>query len=172
MVCGAEREDMRFPFDIRHRSIVKYTSESQSDFESLSRNITTKIKAVLSKRRNLDHIAEKQLVAEKDGLLQLELAVLAALAGDSAIPDSRISMYALKNTVENAGFTAIGFAVGIRGLVAKGFAETVGESDDFGNDYTTACVTDRGWQWIQMHAEIFELQNIKANEETLDEVPF
>jgi len=44
MVCSDERQD-NFPFDIRHKQIIKYGTNSVSDFEKLKETIVKKINA-------------------------------------------------------------------------------------------------------------------------------
>src|SRR5258708_8751680 len=48
LICSSERES-RFPFDIQHRSIIRYNTESSSDFEALKDRITERLRAILSK---------------------------------------------------------------------------------------------------------------------------
>lgn len=49
MICSVKRE--RFPFDIQHRSIIRYSTDSVSDFELLRKEIAKRLKAVVSKYR-------------------------------------------------------------------------------------------------------------------------
>jgi len=52
LVCSSEREGS-FPFDIRHRYVIKYETESTSDYEKVKKEITERIKAVMKKyKRN------------------------------------------------------------------------------------------------------------------------
>ena len=44
MICSDKRID-EFPFDIRHRQIIKYKTNTPSDFETLKKSIITKINA-------------------------------------------------------------------------------------------------------------------------------
>src|SRR5262245_43027403 len=52
LVCSSERTT-KFPFDVQHRSIIRYTSESPRDFETLKKSITTKIKAFMHREESL-----------------------------------------------------------------------------------------------------------------------
>src|SRR5438105_711805 len=52
LVCSSER-DSRFPFDIQHRSIITYDTESSSDFEALKSRITERLRAILSKEQRI-----------------------------------------------------------------------------------------------------------------------
>ena len=43
MVCSQERQGNTYPFDIRHRTILHYQTESMSDFEELGTQLTERI---------------------------------------------------------------------------------------------------------------------------------
>jgi nucleoside 2-deoxyribosyltransferase len=45
VVCSNERKD-KYPFDIQHRSIIEYKSESKSDYVELKEKIMNRIKAI------------------------------------------------------------------------------------------------------------------------------
>src|ERR1022692_783224 len=52
LICSEERT-ARFPFDVQHRNITKYHTDSRSDFEQLHRGITRRLAAIMEKRRSL-----------------------------------------------------------------------------------------------------------------------
>ena len=130
MVCSDERKEGRYPFDIQHRTVIGYKSESSRDFEQLKEKIKERIQALMKKVERLRELAESDPVAPRKGLSQPELAVLATLAGDAALPDSSTSVYSLKQDVEQAGFTSLGFGLGLRRLLMKGFVESTEEFDE------------------------------------------
>ena len=47
LVCSDERTS-HFPFDVQHRSIIKYSTESSRDFEELRRQVTSRLTAALT----------------------------------------------------------------------------------------------------------------------------
>ena len=49
MVCDESRKD--FPFDVRHKNIIKYKTESASDFSVLKDKIIEKIKAYIQSKK-------------------------------------------------------------------------------------------------------------------------
>ena len=67
LVCSNERTT-RFPFDIQHRTIIKYQTSSTSDFEKLKVGITTRIKAYLEKTEALSNISEISKLTKFEGL--------------------------------------------------------------------------------------------------------
>ena len=49
LVC-LEKPDRRFPFDIQHRAIITYKTESARDFDYLKSKITARLKASIAAR--------------------------------------------------------------------------------------------------------------------------
>lgn len=175
MVCSSEREPRKFPFDIQHRTIVTYKPESTSDFEDLKTHIAERIAAQLKKGNQLRELAASDPLTEREGLSQQELAVLASLAGDAAIPGTNVSIHSLKSDVERAGFTAVAFGLGLRRLVKKGMVE-LGEAFDehAGEPYQVAVVTTRGWDWIEANEGAFSMRKGGAPpvDDFDDDIPF
>lgn len=171
MVCCDDRSDKGFPFDIQHRTIVRYSSESTSDFQKLKTEVTARIEALL-KKESIQEIASSTPLSDVGGLSQPELTVLAVLAGESALPESAGSMYSLKNDVERAGFTAIAFGLGWRRLLSKGLVESTEISNYDGETYDAARLTESGWAWIESNESMFTLKKPPPRPKFDDDIPF
>lgn len=65
MVCDESRND--FPFDIRHKNIIRYKTESPSDFSTLREKIIEKIKAYIQSQKTTEKLLANPL-SETDGL--------------------------------------------------------------------------------------------------------
>lgn len=174
MVCSDERKQGRYPFDIQHRTVVGYKSESSSDFEQLKVEIKSRIDALMKKGERLREIAESDPISPREGLSQPELAVLATLAGDAVLPDSSTSFFSLKSDVERAGFTSIGFGLGLRRLLKKSLIESIEEYDEQDNySYEAARLTQDGWNWIEQNEDMFSLKKGSSpNNDFDDDIPF
>ncbi|MCY4131718.1 MAG: hypothetical protein OXF39_03625 [Nitrospira sp.] len=160
MVCSDERKESRFPFDIQHRTVIKYQSESSSDFEQLQQEIKKRIEALLTKDERLRQLAESDSVAPIEGLSQPELAVLAELAGENELPE-----WSLRNAVERAGFTSIGFNLGLRRLLRKEFVESVERRTQKGDAFSAVQLTPTAWDWIEENENLFPLKHSSAQED-------
>ena len=169
MVCSDERGKARFPFDIQHRTVVEYQSESPSDFEQLQQKIKERIEALLTKGAQLRQLAESDSVAPREGLSQPELAVLAVLAGENTLPENVLSVWSLKNDVERAGFTSIGFNLGLKRLINKGFVESVDVDNEDGQSYSAARLTEIAWAWIEENEKLFVLKRSGARQDYFEE---
>ena len=93
MICSDERVALRYPFDIQHRTILIYGTDSPSDFEKFKAELTSRLGALMKKGEALRQIAASQQVAPNHGLGQPELSVLAVLAGETSLPGSACSMW-------------------------------------------------------------------------------
>lgn len=160
MVCSAERT--RFPFDIQHRSIITYTSESPRDFDKLRASITDRLKALLDKSETLRQLTETEQVAPVAGLSQPELFVLATLAGTTLPTGDTASLAYLRNQVERTGLTAVGFSLGVHRLRTKGLIEIHQMTDHDGDAYDAASLSDQGWAWMDRNEDKFLIRREKA----------
>ena len=169
IVCADDRSGS-FPFDIQHRMIIKYASNSLSDFEKLRDEICKRATAMLTKSATMRNVAETEPLALRDGLTQHELLILAILAGDTAVPTSRASLFSLKTDAERAGLTPVGFGIAFRRLARKNLVETV---DNEHNDYLGAQITQKGWKWIDNNDSFFSLNKPPPEpKEFDDDIPF
>ena len=173
MICSDERMSPRYPFDIQHRTILRYSTESTSDFETFRRELTARLGALMKKGEVIRQVAESQQVAPSGGLTQPELTVLAVLAGETSLPGSICSIWSLKNEVERAGFTSIGFSLGFRRLVAKQLIESTEYTDERGDQYAGARLKEVGWRWVEENERLFALRRGASSDPAFDdEIPF
>lgn len=170
MVCSDERVEKRYPFDIQHRTIIQYSSDSTQDFEKLKSEITNRIKALAEKGEAMRQLAQSEQVAAVGGLTQAEMVVLASIAGVRTEPDGSLPVNLAKQDVERAGFTPIGFAIGLRRLSKKEFVE-VFVAEDQGERWEVVRVSDKGWDWIDGNEDKFRLRKAEA-EPRDDDLPF
>jgi len=173
MVCSDERTGKKYPFDIQHRTIIPYQADAPRDFDTLKSEITKRIKALLTRTDALRVIQATEQVAPVQGLTQPELAVIATLAGSVVLPGEGVSAYAAKNDVERAGFTAVGFSIGVQRLRSKGLIDLHEAMDHYGEAYQAISITTEGWDWIQRNEDKFMLRRPAPDAApNSDDVPF
>lgn len=178
MACSDERQKAgkRFPFDIQHRAIVTYKTESQSDFQAFTGNLTNRLKAMLEQGEVLEEMAEQSSVASIDGLSPQELNVLVVAASSVALDDGVASLWSVRSDCERAGLNNLGFNLGTRRLKAKGFIEPVDLEDERGDHYPGVRVTEKAWQWIETNENKFTFHSTGAKkggfEDMDDAIPF
>jgi len=106
LVCATERKS-RFPFDIQHRSILSYETQSSSDFESLKTAITERLIAIMSKEKRIFQATQLSAVADVEGLAQHEMVALVSIAESLDSPNDAVEVYTIRQSMEKAGFTRI-----------------------------------------------------------------
>jgi hypothetical protein len=172
MVCSEERTSNKYPFDIQHRSVIPYSTDSPSDFDKLRDNLTTKIKAIMNQGNLLDQIAESDPVAAVNGLSQSEIMVLAVIAGETSMPDKPTTVYSIRQGAERGGITNMGVNLALRRLLQKRFVSEIELWDErSGEPYPAIMITDVGWEWIDANDSHFQLNfPIHVQEDT--DIPF
>ena len=85
-------EPAKYPFDIKHRAIILYKTEAQSDFKLLSDAITDRLKTAAERGQALQQIADEP-VAPVSGLSPIELTVLAVAAGTADDPEAGFRLW-------------------------------------------------------------------------------
>lgn len=106
LVCSDERTT-KFPFDVQHRTIIKYSTSSTSDFKKLELDITTKIIAYFEKAETLSNISELTKLTSFEGLDSHEVVTLAAIAQNLDAPDGNTSTFVIKRDMEASGYTKL-----------------------------------------------------------------
>ena len=147
LVCSDERKTS-FPFDVQHRSIIKYSSESPRDFAQLQEKIRTRIGAILKRRDRLEDVAQLQSVATLQGLEQHEVATLISVAEGIDDPTDGLSTYRIRSAMESAGFTKIATTLGLKTLLDTGMLEMFVDRDYNGEEFKAYKVTAKGMTWL------------------------
>lgn len=171
LVCSDERES-KFPFDVQDKTIIRYATESASDFDELRLQIEKRIRARLERRTKLDRIGEVRSVAKVEGLKQYELATLVSVAEDLEGLNSGVSVHAVRSAMESAGFTKIATTLGLLGLVRGNMLMENEEGDRDGNTWSAYRVTDAGLAWLSDNEESLELRREPRSKGVDDDLPF
>ena len=146
LICSDERED-DYPFDVRHRKIIKYSTKSESGYRKLKRAITRHLEERRSKMQQAerqadaitapqpagDRLAGRQhdvgvaagltevaAVQQSTDLREYEIRALAIVAGvpDQTLPDSTFHELMMKS-----GFQGHAASVASQSLLDKGLLE-------------------------------------------------
>ncbi|MBI5248691.1 MAG: hypothetical protein HY912_04285 [Desulfomonile tiedjei] len=171
LVCSEERQS-HFPFDVQHRSIIRYSTESTRDFEQLQDQITTKLKAVIDKKERLGQLAKMPSVARVEGLEQYEIAVLVTVAQQIDDPDDGILPYRVRQDMENAGFTKIATTLGLKALLDKEMLAKSQDHDYDGSAFLVYKVTDKGMTWLFANQNMLTLKQETPPPPKEEDIPF
>lgn len=154
MVCAETRE--RFPFDVQHRTIIRYKSESPRDFEQLRTEITRRLQATIETQARVGSVEEMSLASPTSGLTDHELAAMIAITANEIHGDP-VSAHTIKTEVERAGYTPAACGLALRSLVKKGFVSAT----QFGNgydEYLGYTLNDAGFEWLENNLKRIKLK--------------
>lgn len=155
MVSDSTRE--KFPFDISHKSIIKYKSESPRDFDDLQSNIEDKIKALLETDKVSKQLLDNPL-KETDGLTDFDMAFLAILF-ESDYDNEGVTIPFLYKKMEKSGYNNFAARLAIEDLQQRKYIN-IGYND---NDVYVCCISNDGISFIKNNYNQFNLRTIEAD---------
>jgi hypothetical protein len=160
MVCAASRE--RFPFDIQHRNIIVYRTESSSDFEDLSHRITDRLRAIVKKEATLDTAATavSSPMGSVQGLKSHELIALACIAQNLDGPEDSVVTYRIRKDMERAGYANVAVGLALASLLKKGMISFEnGYDEQTERSYILYKLEPSGWVWLDENQHQLTLTN-------------
>ncbi len=170
LVCSKERTG-RFPFDIQHRSIITYATESSSDFDKLKTEVAARIKAGLKKGRELDVIAASPL-KEAQGLSPHEMVCLVVIMENTPAPGDVVWPQQVQQDMRRAGYRDIATSLSLRSLLKKEMVAVSLEDDRDGNPVPTYKVTEAGVEWLLANQDKIQLERAAPEPRPGDDIPF
>ncbi len=170
LVCSKERTG-RFPFDIQHRSIISYATESSSDFDKLKTEITARIKAALKKGRELDAIAASPL-KEAEGLSPHEMVCLVVIMENTLAPGDFVWPNKIQQDMRRAGYRDIATSLSLKSLLKKAMVAVSLEEDRDGNVVATYKMTEAGEEWLLANQDRIQLERTAPEPKPGDDIPF
>jgi len=155
LICHVQRET-QFPFDIRHRKIIEYSTESKKDFEKLEHEICQAIKAKSLEKKRISRGSDGIHSGSSFDLGERDIMFLSTLADEVNFPSDTVSVYSLKERYRELGFSGAAFNISFSVLLNKSFIETL-EEQGYGDPYQVVKVSTEGWKWITSNEKVFEL---------------
>jgi len=174
LICSDERKS-KFPFDVQHRNIIRYSTEAPQDFQKLRGKISERIKAIMKKQDEIEKITRISPVAESEGLTQHEMVALVSVMQNSFISVGGVSAYTIKEDMNNAGFTDIAVSLAVKGLREKGMIRGYQEADEQGYEYPAFEVLSKGEKWLLDNQDKLVLRDQKPPDAASvpeDDIPF
>jgi hypothetical protein len=176
IVC--EKKRVKFPFDIQHRKIIGYDSNTPSDFDRLGTQITERLQAILTKRTQLDKL-DAQPINDDAGLSHHEVVNLCTIAENMYGTEDSTSIGTLISDMDRLGYNKLAVNIGLKKLLTRGMISSHQLTDREGDPYTVYSLENSAWDWLFVHQS--EL-NLKAPERKRkasfdrsqmdDEIPF
>jgi len=177
LLCEKTKRKGRFPFDIQHRNIVEYATDSSSDYDKLAIQITERLNAMVSNQRNLALLASVSPLRQTEGLTADEMIGLAVIMQNRLSPDAVVSAYKVQEDMKKARYTDIGISLTLESLFRKGMTEPAAGENWDGSEYDGYKITERGIQWLLKNKDMLQLrypepQPEKPLDVSDDEIPF
>ncbi len=177
LVCETEVRKGKFPFDIQHRHIIGYNTNSKSDFELLESSITNKLNALKATQKTIEKLIETP-VTDNHGLKGHEIAILIFLTENQLTTDSVYPVSMLKAEMSKAGYTDIATSVGLRTLKIKNLIATFVEDDSWNHsEYLVVQLTEAGENWILNNQDRLVFRKEESKDQIIksnptDDLPF
>lgn len=156
LVCEENRQT-KLHFDIQHRNIIPYRSESTSDFTTLRHKVSERLRALVEKAAELSALAETDLLARTDGLSAHDVAALTVLSEWDLYSEGAATGYVVVEEMERAGFTRAATSVAISKLLDCGLA-----SSERRNQQKVFFITPSGRTWLVANQDKLGLR-LQAN---------
>ena len=153
LVCSNERTT-RFPFDVQHRNIIQYSSESASDFAKLGEDITARLKAIQAKQAELKIFSSMPSpLKDTEGLAQHEVVALAVAMQNSLLPGQLILPQQIAHDMSAAGFTGLAASLALDGLLKKSMLQVTKARGQNGLEIRAYIVTPVGVGWLHSNQD-------------------
>jgi nucleoside 2-deoxyribosyltransferase len=178
LLIALDEPNKRYPFDIQHRHVIRYKTDSARDFKLLASEITTRLSAVLEKEEKLERAVMAPSVADVEGLAQHELVALVTIAENLDHAGDHVSAHTIRNDMERSGFNRIAVTLALTVLVRKEFAEVHDAEDYNGNPYNAYSITEAGMSWLLNNQDTLALRKPAKSRTSVhhvdddDDVPF
>lgn len=158
VLIAREDQSRRWPFDIQHRHVVQYRTDSARDFEQLRHEIAVRLRSALGRRDQLAQVVQSPSIARIGGLTQHEVAALVALGEQAEDQTHYVAGANIKQEMERAGFTGIAARIALQALESKGLIEGHNFSDDDEGSQRFYTVTGKGAQWFLDNEHVLALR--------------
>ena len=158
LICSDERKT-KYPFDVQHRTIIKYNTGAPQDFDELKSKIEKRIQAIQKKNTEIGRVTTFSAVKDTEGLAQHEIVALVSIMQNSFLSNGWVSGHMLRNDMNRAGFTDIAVSIALKTLItSKGMIETAMDEDHNGEPVAVYQATSKGEQWLIANQDKVQLK--------------
>lgn len=175
----------KLPFDIQHRPVILYRTDSRSGYDELERDIVKFVSNQLTTEKRISHTLTLKPGSElSTDLEHYEVSILASAFSFWPSQVGSISHWELEQKMRTTGYNDVALALGISGLLRRTYLleRIVMEEDNQYNstDVKHYQITPQGISWLESHKELLELKITKTNPKTIaaqwdnmnDDIPF
>lgn len=180
ILCDKAVRD-KLPFDVQHRPIIFYRTDSRSGFDELEASIIKLVTHEIANDRRIERVPTLKPGSESSTDLEAyEVAILATAFAFWPTPTGSISHWDLDKKLKAEKYTDVGLALGLVNLLGKGYLleRIVMEEDQNYGSYESKHyqVTPDGIAWIQSHQQLLniktEITKSKSKFDFDEDIPF
>lgn len=142
LVCSSTRT--KYPFDVQHRTVISYNSDSPRDFIELSGKITRRVQALITKQENIEIATLPGVTTPREGLAAHEISCLIAIASEVSGLEAEVTNFQIKREMALMGYNNLGSQVSLRSLIRQKFLSSRIITDQDNDSYETYSVTSKG----------------------------
>jgi len=169
LVCSDERKT-KYPFDVQHRTIIKYSTGAPQDFDELKDKIKKRIQAIQKKNIEIGRMANFSAVKDTEGLTQHEIVALVTVMQNSFLSNGWVSGNMIRNDMNRAGFTDIAVSIALKILITtKEMISTTRVEDQNGEPYMVYAATQKGEQWLIANQDKLQLKIPEDEKQTRED---
>lgn len=173
----------KLPFDVQHRPVIFYRTDSSSGYDELAENIVKWVTNELKKEDRLLSAPTLRIGSESSADLEAyDVAILSTAFAFWPTPVGSIAHWELEKKLKRERYTEVGIALGIANLIERKYLveRLVSEEDHGGEIYTIKHfqITPEGIAWIRKNKNLLTVQSappppIKTGFEDMDDdIPF
>lgn len=170
----------KLPFDVQHRPIIFYRTDSRSGFDELEASIIKLVTHELANERRIERVPTLKPGSESSTDLEAyEVAILATAFAFWPTPTGSISHWELENKLKAEKYTDVALALGLVNLLGKGYilGRIVMEEHQNYETYESKHyqITPDGIAWIQSHKHLLNIKTlpvISTFDFDTDDIPF
>jgi nucleoside 2-deoxyribosyltransferase len=165
LICAEPRTEA-FPFDVRHRQIITYATQSSSDFEKLKKDVMAKLKAQLKKTEKLQTAVAMSQIKTTEGLRANEIAALYSIASEVSMPSDGLFPGRVKDLMKRSGFTPLASTLALAGLKQKEMLVfEMFHDNEIQESYPVCKLTDKALTWMLDNQDEFRMRNDEVDEQ-------
>ncbi|MBI4908145.1 MAG: hypothetical protein HY820_31255 [Acidobacteria bacterium] len=158
LICCPSQMEGDYPFDLQHRGIVNYQTESSSDFTELRSAIKRKIQALLEKRAQIDQITRASNISGAVGLQPHEFSALAFIMAEREVASQGVARSVIARNMEGAGYTNLATGLALTRLAHLQMVSASEERGDHGEPYALYYLELSGQEWLLNNQHLFTLK--------------
>jgi len=180
IICEKSRRP-KLPFDVQHRSIIFYRTDSASGFDELERNIIRLVKHELASEQKIRKASVlKPSEAANVDLKEFEVAILTTIFSFYTSILGGVESWTLENKLKDIGYDDLALALGITTLQDRSFISSSLELIENHQDSYEAKVyriSQLGVEWIKVNQDALEIK-VKSKKTQVpqksefDDIPF